>query len=103
MTLVLSHCTFPQPGSSKVPGGRSWVFSPLLTCSTSFSSYFKARTAQNKSQKEANISKRNCAQFHITIVKGKSNAACNESNSCCLLLSLLLGNGKAAENTQLKM
>lgn len=35
--------------------------------------------------------------------KGKSNPPCNESNSCCLLLALLLGNWKAEEITHPEM
>ena len=49
--LVLSHDTLPQSVSRKVPGASSWFSSPLVTCSTSFCSYSKARTAQKQNQK----------------------------------------------------
>lgn len=48
---VLSHYTLRQSASHKIPGVSSWFYSPLVTCSISFSSYSEARTTQNKNQK----------------------------------------------------
>ena len=112
--LVVSRYTLPQPASSKVPGVSSWFSSPLVTCSTSFSSYSKARTAQNKNQKgpaslrtikvqEGSYRLPPKLSFTSLQRRGKSNSACNESNSCCLLLALLLGNWKAEETTDPEM
>lgn len=115
---VLSRYSLPQPASSKVPGVRAGFLAPWLLAALL---PLTPRLEEPKIKAKKGHLKKCLTLLRTVIVqegsyrlppelsftslqwKGKSNPTCNESNSCCLLLALLLGNWKAEEITHPEM